>query len=120
MSSSATVFNNVEDEEQNEEADEGDYPELGNPLSLLASISLQQHGGEAPQDEFQAWLASAQRYYGTGAAYLRPKRASPSRTLTLSLFFAELYRPRYDTDPMSDPVVLGLLTEADFARLVNL
>ncbi|ORY76010.1 hypothetical protein BCR35DRAFT_306092 [Leucosporidium creatinivorum] len=100
IESSARTSMSVEDEEQDEEADVGDYPELGNPLSLLASISLHHDGGpvsQAPQDEFQAWLASAQRYYGT-----------------------ELYRPRYDTDPMSDPVVLGLLTEADLARLVNL
>lgn len=65
-SCSASV--STEDEVQSEEAENGAYPEdLGNPLSLLASISLQQQGGEAPQDEFQAWLSSAQRYYGTGA-----------------------------------------------------
>jgi hypothetical protein len=117
MDSSATTSNDTEDEEQHED----DYSaELGNPLSLLASISLRQQDGEAPQDEFQAWLASAQRYYGTGSALPRPHRAAQARTLTRSLFFAELYRPRYDTDPMSDPVVLGLLSEADLARLVDL
>lgn len=73
------------DEEGEEEADVGDY--LGNPLSLLASISLQQdtESEPAPQDDFQAWLASAQRYYGTGAVLSRLK-PSLSAALTSNVF----------------------------------
>lgn len=75
---------------------------IDNPLAVLAHVSLHDKDGDrddfayAMQEESEL-IDRAERYYSTG-----------------------LYTAIDDTDGELDPVSLGLLTERDLRRLVNL